>query len=111
TGMLRKKWIAREDVSQVRDASRTVRVAVLREAPATDKPAPKLNENQQTILVALTVAGGRARVEDLNRLEVPRTTLQTLVRRGVVEITKEQADFSVSGIMTREPLDFDLNVA
>ena len=35
-----------------------VRVAVLREAPASEKPAPKLNHNQQTILVALTVAGG-----------------------------------------------------
>lgn len=110
-GMLRKKWIAREDASQVRDARRTVNVALLREAPAPDKAPPKLNENQQTILVALTVAGGRARVDDLNRLEVPRSTLQTLVRRGLVEIVEEHAEFAVSGIMTREPLGFELNAA
>src|SRR3954468_12153843 len=36
TGMLRKKWIAREDASQVRDASRTIRVAVLRDAPGPE---------------------------------------------------------------------------
>lgn len=111
TVMLRKKWIAREDASQVRDARRTVRVAVLREASPSEKSPVKLNENQQTILVALTVAGGRARVDDLNRLEVPRTTLQTLMRRGIVEIVEEPAEFAVSGIMTREPLGFDLNTA
>ena len=110
TGMLRKKWIAREDASQVRDATRTISVAVLREC-SSERKAPKLNDNQQTILVALTVAGGRARVEDLNRLEVARSTLQTLVRRGLVEIVQEPADFAVSGIMTREPLGFDLNAA
>src|SRR3954469_10641211 len=52
SGILRKKWIAREDASQVRDASRTVRVAVLREAPSAQGTPTKLNENQQTILVA-----------------------------------------------------------
>jgi primosomal protein N' (replication factor Y) len=110
-GMLRKKWIKREDVSQVRDARRTVKVAQLKEPLTSEQSPAKLNENQQTILVALTVAGGRARVDDLNKLEVPRTTLQTLVRRGLVEIAEEPAEFAVSGIMAREPLGFDLNAA
>ena len=47
--LLRKKWIAREDVSSVRDAQRTVQVAVLKE-PLPGNPGGKLNENQQKIV-------------------------------------------------------------
>ena len=65
--LLRKKWIVREDVSSVRDAQRTVQVAVLKEPFI--KPGGKLNENQQKIVTFLqeTVgqgvcgAGSRAR--------------------------------------------------
>jgi primosomal protein N' (replication factor Y) len=115
TGMLRKKWIVREDASDIRDASRTVKVAVLRDASVSaesEEPAKsvsKLNNNQQVILLALTVGGGRTRLEELNRLSVPRTTLQTLVRRGLVEIIEEPADFAVSRIAAKEPLGFVLN--
>ena len=78
--LLRKKWIAREDVSSVRDAQRTVQVAVLKDASG------KLNENQQKIVAFLQQQAGRAFVEQIRELEVPRTTLQTLVKRGIVEI-------------------------
>src|SRR6476646_8405837 len=40
-GMARKKWIVREDLSEARDAARTVRVAVLNHVEG------KLNSNQQ----------------------------------------------------------------
>src|SRR6202050_4973414 len=40
-GMLPKKWNAREDLSDVRDATRTIKIAVLRTAEG------KLNSNQQ----------------------------------------------------------------
>ena len=43
-GMLRKKWIAREDLSDVRDASRTITFAKLRAVEG------KLNANQQAIV-------------------------------------------------------------
>ncbi len=93
--MVRKKWIAREDVSAARDAARLVKVAVLRGAEernpvetrlaasllaeaeaSTDGPQArhhttspkKLNENQQTLIEALTAAGGRVTVEDLRGL-------------------------------------------
>src|SRR5437879_3960696 len=77
-GMLRKKWIARVDTSHIRDASRTVKVAVLREPSESSAAPKKLNENQQVLLLALTVGGGRVRVDDLNFScpQVPRTTLQ-----------------------------------
>src|SRR6185437_8868399 len=80
--LLRKKWITREDVSSVRDAQRTVQVAVLKDVSG------KLNENQQKIVSFLQQQAGRALVEQIRGLAVPRTTLQTLVKRGVVELVE-----------------------
>src|SRR5438270_362051 len=108
--LLGKKWIAREDVSSVRDAQRTVQVALLKELfPGT--PGGKLNENQQKIVAFLQQQGGRAFVEQVRELAVPRTTLQTLVKRGIVEIVEEQANFTVSSMKKRGPshLDFIFN--
>src|SRR5271157_3671313 len=85
--MLRKKWIARDDLSDVRDASRTVSIATLKCAEG------KLNANKEN---------QRAPVEALRELDVPRTTLQTLVRRGIVELTDEPATFHVSGLKPRK---------
>jgi len=103
--LLRKKWIAREDVSSVRDAQRTVQVAVLKDANG------KLNENQQKIVEFLQQQAGRAFVEQVRELDVPRTKLQTLVKREIVELVEEQADFSVSSMKKRGPshLDFIFN--
>jgi len=95
--MLRKKWIAREDLSDVRDASRTVTFAKLKEVSG------KLNANQQTIVDYLRgQEGQRAPVEAVRQLAVPRTTLQTLVRRGLVELTEEAASFHLSGLKPRK---------
>ena len=35
-------------------------------------------------------------MEQIRELAVPRTTLQTLVKRGIVDLVEEQADFSVA---------------
>jgi len=95
--MLRKRWIAREDLSDVRDASRTVTFAKLKEVLG------KLNQNQQAIVDYLREQEEhRATVEALRELSVPRTTLQTLVRRGIVELTEEAAGFHVSGLKPRK---------
>jgi primosomal protein N' (replication factor Y) (superfamily II helicase) len=95
--MLRKKWIAREDLSDVRDASRTIQIAVLKQIEG------KLNANQQTIVDYLKLQEGeRAAVETLRELAVPRTTLQTLVKRGMVELIEEAATFHVSGLKPRK---------
>jgi len=96
-GLLRKKWIAREDLSDVRDASRTVTFATLRQVEG------KLNANQQAIVDYLrSQTGQRASVETIRELDVPRTTLQTLVRRGIVELSEEAASFHVSGLKPRK---------
>ena len=89
-GMVRKKWLTREDVSAPQDATRTVKIAVLKVAEG------KLNDNQRVLIDTLAASGGRVPLEILQSLEVPRTTLGTLVRRGLVEIVEEPADFTVS---------------
>ncbi len=105
-GMVRKRWIAREDISSVRDHARTVRFAVLKNAEG------KLNPNQRLLVDTLEASGGRVAVETLQSLETPRSTLGTLVRRGLVEIVEEPAEFTVSGIKPRSlPLSFQFNPA
>jgi primosomal protein N' (replication factor Y) (superfamily II helicase) len=140
-GMARKKWIAREDVSAARDAARVVKVAVLLRAeprapvetglapslptaasPLQDEPearhhtnsAKKLNENQRTLVETLAAAGGRLPVEALRGLDVPRTTLSTLVRRGLIQLVDEPQDLtgSVSKLKPRQsPFEFEFSVA
>jgi len=105
-GMVRKKWLVREDVSAAQDATRTTKIAVLKSAEG------KLNDNQRQLLDTLTASGGKVPVITLQSSNVPRTTLSTLVRRGLVEILEEPAEFSVSSSKPRPSLfDFDLNAA
>src|ERR1700692_2032372 len=89
-GMVRKKWLAREDVSVARDATRTIKIAILKSAEG------RLNQNQQKLVDTLAASGGRIAVEVLQGLEVPRTTLSTLARRGLIEIIEEPAPYAVS---------------
>ena len=106
SGMVRKKWLLREDVSAIRDATRTIKIALLRFADG------KLNGNQRLLVDTLAAAGGRVPVETLQALEVPRTTLNTLVKRDLIEIIEETADFAVSRSKPRSsPFTFDFNSA
>jgi primosomal protein N' (replication factor Y) len=136
--LLRRKWIALEDLSEERDARRTVTVAILSgrfQPPASDlsgssglsdwsdssdqptAQAPKaaaagsgasrpLNANQRALLDAIGANGGRMLAEELRALAIPKTTLQTLVRRGLVELREEPAGFAVSRARVRPPLPF-----
>lgn len=138
SGMVRKKWIAREDVSAARDAARLVKVAVLRAAesdlpiatesgdgapgvparpegrdvgPSTNK-TKKLNENQRTLIETLAASGGRVPVEALRELDVPRTTLNTLLRRGLIELVDEPQSFTASKLKPRQsPFEFEFSAA
>jgi primosomal protein N' (replication factor Y) (superfamily II helicase) len=137
-GMVRKKWIAREDVSAARDAARLVKVAVLLatetgvtginesddgapgvparqdgpEARHHTNSAKKLNLNQRTLVETLAASGGRVPVEALRSLEVPRTTLGTLVRRGLIELVDEPRDFTASKLKPRQsPFEFEFSAA
>jgi primosomal protein N' (replication factor Y) (superfamily II helicase) len=105
--LVRKKWVLREDATSVRDARRTVQIAVLKPSD----PVAKLNENQRKIIALLEQHQGQAAVEQIRQLDVPRTTLATLVKRGVVEIKQEAAEFNVTTLKRRGPahLDFIFN--
>ena len=105
-GMVRKKWITREDISTQQDAARTVKVAVLKSAEG------RLNANQKTIVDTLAAAGGKVPVEVLESLAVPRSTLSTLARRNLVSLIEEKAGFRVSRTKPRpNPFHFDFNQA
>ena len=105
-GMVRKKWLVREDRSAAQDAKRTVKFAILKSAEG------KLNDNQRNLIDTLTAAGGKLPVETLQSLAIPRTTLGTLVRRELVELIEEPADFSISrGKVRPARVEFDFNAA
>ncbi|HEY2856868.1 MAG TPA: primosomal protein N' [Terracidiphilus sp.] len=92
--MLRKKWIIRETAAAERDARRMERFAVL--VPETRLPA--LTKNQQVILAELAACGGEMPLAELRKRDLPTSTLQTLVRRGLVRIDERPAVFRLGGI-------------
>jgi len=124
-GMVRKRWLVKEALAEVRDARRVEMVAMLVEGPATEEPRspsardrghpeiaagrrlPKLNENQLVVMAELAGCGGRALVRELRgRLSVPESTLGTLVRRGLVRLEEVAAGFVVSGLGQSEGKKF-----
>jgi primosomal protein N' (replication factor Y) len=141
--LLRRRWIASEDLSETRDATRTVKVVVLMQqgavqdhtsADAGSSPesipeaqkltaassvkadpnttsgnarrAPSLNANQQRLLNVIAAADGRLALEAVRGLAIPKTTLQTLLKRGLAKIIEEPAGFDVSRLHVRSALDF-----
>ena len=99
--LLRKKWIARETAAVERDARRIERFAVL--MPETR--LPKLTEKQQGILAELAASGGEMALTELRRKDFPSSTLETLVRRGLVRIDERPAAFRLGGLeAVRTPL-------
>jgi primosomal protein N' (replication factor Y) len=108
--LVRKKWVTRRDASSVRDARRTVLIAVLKEAGG-DLPAGKLNDNQRKIIAFLEANQGRALVERIRELQLPRSSLATLAKRGILELIEEPADFNLTALKKRGPahLDFIFN--
>ncbi len=106
SGMVRKKWLAREDVSSVRDATRIVKIATLKVVHG------KLNDNQRKLIETVAASGGEVPVDTLQALDVPRTTLSTLVQRGLIEIVKQPAAFAVSRTRPRPShLEFNFSPA
>ena len=92
--MVRKKWIARETAAAERDARRTERFAVL----IPEARLPNLTEKQQAILAELAACGGELPLAELRRKDLPSSTLQTLVRRGLVRIEERAQAFRMGGV-------------
>ncbi len=94
-GMLRKKWIARETAATERDARRMERFAVL----VPEARLPALTPNQQAILAELAASGDELPLAELRRRKLPSSTLQTLVRRGLVRIEERPELFRLGGLV------------
>jgi primosomal protein N' (replication factor Y) len=104
--MARKKWIARETAAAERDARRMERFAVL----VPDTRLPSLTQKQQAILAELAACDGELPLAELRRRDLPSSTLQTLVRRGLVRIEERPELFRLGGLPpTAAP--FSLNAA
>jgi len=92
--LVRKKWIARETAAAERDARRTERFAVL----IPEARLPALTQKQQAILAELAACNGELPLSELRRKDLPSSTLQTLVRRGLVRIDERPAAFHLGGL-------------
>jgi primosomal protein N' (replication factor Y) len=92
--MLRKKWIAREATAVERDARRMERFAVL----VPEARLPALTPKQQAVLAELAAGGGELPLGALQATGISPSSLQTLVKRGLVRIDERPASFSLSGI-------------
>jgi primosomal protein N' (replication factor Y) (superfamily II helicase) len=105
-GLLRKSWIIREDLSHRADARRVRRVAILTGGEG------KLNRNQKLLVETLAAVGGRLAVDNLDQLEVPRSTLGTLVKRGLVALEEEPLELTRPLLPARvSPASVDFNPA
>ena len=92
--LVRKKWIARETAAAERDARRVERFAVL----ISEARLPALTQKQQAILAELAANGNELPLAELRRKDLPSSTLQTLVRRGLVRIDERPAAFRLGGL-------------
>ena len=99
--LVRKKWIARETLAAERDARRTERFAVLT-PEAAHGGGRALTGKQQSILSELAACGGELPLAEMRRRDLPSSTLQTLVRRGLVRIDERPAAFHLGGLKPPE---------
>jgi primosomal protein N' (replication factor Y) len=119
--MVKKRWLLREPLTEQRDARRLETVAVLEEQPtepgaprldsetwgttdAKTKRIPRLNNNQLAVMAELAGCGGRELLRELrtrlSRHGVPDSTLNTLVRRGLIRLEEAAQAFHVTSLAT-----------
>jgi primosomal protein N' (replication factor Y) len=97
--MVRRKWIVRENQAAERDARRMERFAVL----VPEARLPALTAGQQAILAEMAACGGEMTLAALREKGSSPSSLQTLVRRGLVRIDERPVKFSLSGLAHVNP--------
>ena len=92
--LLHKKWIAREDVSDVDERERGEKIIVLAHKQNGARKTPQ----QSALLESLQQSGGRLALSELRRLKFSQSALATLLHRGVIRIEREARPFHYSAI-------------
>jgi primosomal protein N' (replication factor Y) (superfamily II helicase) len=103
TALARKKWVLREDLSDSRDAARTVKVVAL--TPGEHR----LTAKQQPIVGLLQANGGEMLLEKLRAHEISDGALATLTKRGIIEVREIPAEIRISSLKAKSARDFELN--
>jgi len=120
--MVKKRWLLREPLTEQRDARRLETVAILSEQPtepgaprldsetwvdgttANPRRIPKLNDNQLAVMAELAGCGGRELLRELRarlqRRAIPDSTLNTLVKRGLIRLEEAAQAFHVTSLAT-----------
>ncbi|HEX5282920.1 MAG TPA: primosomal protein N' [Bryocella sp.] len=110
--MVKKRWLFREPLTEQRDARRLETVAVLADERTENgerrtldpRRLPKLNDNQLAVMAELAGCGGRELVRELrtrlSRRGVPDSTLNTLVRRGLIRLEEAAQAFHITSLAT-----------
>ncbi len=106
--MVKKRWLLREPLTEQRDARRLETAAVLEEqspeASQPNKRLPKLNENQLAVMAELAGCGGRELLRELrvrlSRRGIPDSTVNTLVRRGLIRLEQSAQAFHITSLAT-----------
>lgn len=93
-GMVRKRWIAREESAVERAVGKMQRFVVL--VPEVRLPA--LTARQQEILAELAANGGEMELSEVRRKDLSSSSVQTLVRRGMVRIEERPESFRTGGL-------------
>ncbi|HEU5350620.1 MAG TPA: primosomal protein N' [Terracidiphilus sp.] len=92
--MLRKRWIAREESAVEREVGKMQRFVVL--VPEIRLPA--LTPRQQEVLAELAARGGEMPLSEVRRKDMSSSSVQTLVRRGMVRIEERPESFRMGGL-------------
>ena len=106
--MVKKRWLLREPLTEQRDARRLETVAALEEQNSEtsqqNKRIPKLNDNQLAVMAELAGCGGRELLRELRtrlqRHNVPDSTLNTLVKRGLIRLEEAAQAFHITSLAT-----------
>ncbi len=99
--LVRKKWIVRETSAVERDARRIERFIVL----DPEARLPTLTAKQQAILAELAACNSELPLEEIRRKQLSPSSLQTLVRKGILRIEERAATFRLGGLeQSREPV-------
>src|SRR5439155_765942 len=99
------EWMAQYELAPIGQVVR----GMLKQEPAAQESITKATPQQKKIIETLQQHSGRMPLEDLWPAGGSRSALQTLVRRGAVEISEEPMVFQVSGLKAKSSLDFELN--